>query len=176
MTLSIAECADLWTQANILRSNSESFRWRVASTALAVFGTDSTMKLAAALDGSVDTVHNLAKAQRLYLYLYGWNEQKAILARSIYGYVRFAEVWTKHARYEFSPAECLEFLISDLSNGAMSAEIENAHNPEPEWKRRILDPKFTLKITKIATEPDADQPIEVTQLAKELAAWIERLK
>lgn len=175
MSLTIAECADLWTQANILKNDSESFRWAVASTALEVFGTARTLELANALDGSVDTVHNLAKAQRLYTYLYEWNAQKAILARAIYGYVRFAEVWTKHMRYEFSPSECLEFLISDLSNGAMSATIENIHNPEPEWYRAATDSKFTKKLKRFAESVDTDQPARLTRLAAAMLATIERI-
>jgi hypothetical protein len=175
MTLTIAECGAFWTDANRLKNDSERFRWECAPTALEVFGTARTLDMANALDGSVDTVHNLAKAQRLYLYLYGWDEQKAILARSIYGYVRFSEVWTKHMRYEFSPAECLEFLVSDLSNGAMSATIEDIHNPEPEWYRAATDSKFTKKLKRFAESVDGDQPARLTRLARLMLATIERI-
>lgn len=176
MTLTIPECGAAWADAERLRGDSEGKRWEVAPTALEVYGTSGTARLAAVLDGSVDTVSNLAKAQRLYLYLCSWDEQKANLARAIYGYLRFAEVWQKHSRYEFSPAECLEYLMAKLGNDALGAEIENHHNPQPEWKRRIVDAKFVRKIERIATEPDPDQPIAITRAARFLAARIERLK
>lgn len=171
--LTIAECAEHWRDAERARNRSELLRWDCAPTALASSGTSRAQQMADALGVDVTTVHNLAKAQMLYLYLYEWNAQKAILARAIYSYIRFEAVWRKHFRYEIAPSVCLEFLNSNLSNDGMEAQMENIFNPAPEWMRRLGNKQARSWLAKIATEPDKDQPAKITRCAAVLNRWIE---
>ncbi len=173
MTLSIRECGEAWREAVRLTSESFGSQWKCAPTALEVYGGSGTQELAEALDGSVDTVHNLAKAQRLYLYLYDWDAQKAILARAIHSYVRFAQVWAKHSRYELSPADCLAYLNNGLSGDALDAQIENDNNPAPEWMRRLENVKSLKWLERIASEPALEQSPKITRAAKLLKGRIE---
>ena len=174
MTLSIAECAAKWTEAEVSRSHSEACRWDCAPTALASSGTARAQQMADALGVDVTTVHNLAKAESMYLYLYSWDAQKAILARAIHSYIRFEAVWRKYARYELSPVECLEYLNADLSNDAMEAQIEDIHNPRPSFQRRYEDKRFIKKLGDIATEPSPEQPWLITRIAAIFKRAIER--
>ena len=174
MTLSIPECAEHWRDAERARSRSESLRWDCAPTALASSGTSRAQQMADALGVDITTVHNLAKAEMLYLYLYEWDPRKAILARAIYSYIRFEAVWRKHARYELSPADCLEFLNSGLSNDAMEMQIEDIHDPAPEWMRKITGKKFNETMEKLAHPVDENQPEFVTRLAALWLRFIER--
>lgn len=173
MTLTIAECGALWKEAVRLTNDSEAFRWGCAPTALSVYGTTGTQELANALDGSVDTVHNLAKAQRMYEYLHYGYPDVADWLRSNYGYVRFAAMWTKHEKYEIAPYDCIEFLKTDTSKDGMEALVEEIHNPIPEWRRRFENRPARKWLSKIATEPDADQHPSITWTARMLARALE---
>lgn len=174
MTLTIAECAAKWTEAEVSRSNSESCRWDCAPTALASSGTVRAQQMADALGVDVTTVHNLAKAQMMFEYLMNWHPTMALQAQAKYSYIRFEALFRKHKKYEMHPVDCFEFLDSDLSNDAMEAQIESIHNPDPEWKRRLFGNKQGRSwLAKIATEPDSDQPSRITRAAKVLNRWIE---
>lgn len=173
MTLSIAECAAVWNEADRHTSYSERRRWDCAPTALESSGTARAQQMADALGVDVTTVHNLAKAEMLYLYIADTMPKAADYLRNKHSYIRFAEMWTKHDRYELSPVDCAMFLESDLSIDAMCAHVENIHNPAPEWRRRFGNKQARSWLAKIATEPDADQPSRITRAAKVLNRWIE---
>ena len=171
--LSISECADLWSKANVLQSDSDRRRWDCAPTALASSGTSRAQAMADALGVDVTTVHNLAKAQMMYLYLAGTIPMAADYLRDQHSYIRFAEMWKKHDRYELSPGDCAMFLESDLSIDAMCAHVENMHNPVPEYLRRLNNKQGRSWLEKIATEPDTDQPAKVTRAARLFKGRIE---
>jgi hypothetical protein len=56
--------------------------------------------------------------------------------RKDYGYSRFYDLYKEWCRYEFAPDICIDHLRSDLSNVAMVMQIEDVHDPRPEWERK----------------------------------------
>jgi hypothetical protein len=94
-----------------------------------------------------DTATKLRGAWIMLTFLRQYEPAKARQLRHEYGYSRFYEVYKKWQAYEMSPDECIEYIESDLSNTAMACQIEDMHDPKPEWERNA----FTIygKVTKL---------------------------
>ena len=84
---------------------------------------------------SDDTMTQLRGAYRMLEFIRQYYPVKARELRKRYGYSRFYELYKEWCRFEFAPDICIEHLESDLSNAAMVMQVQDVHDPRPEWMR-----------------------------------------
>ena len=96
---------------------------------------------------SEDTMTQLRGAYRMLEFIRQYYPAKARELRKRYGYSRFYDLYKEWSRYELAPDICIEHLESDLSNAAMVMQVQDVHDPRPEWMRNA----FTIygKISKL---------------------------
>lgn len=133
----------------------------IAATVVGKYGRGLTRRIAENIGRSPDTVEHMAAAYAIYASLRARDARRAREARRKYGYLRFFELGVKWTRYEFDTADAFEYLESGLSTAAMGAQIEDVHNPVPEWRRRFFGTsRAVLKLV------DDDAPEEVRGWAR----------
>lgn len=86
--------------------------------------------------GSDDTMTQLRGAWYMYRFIRHYYPQKVRELRKRYGYSRFYDLYKEWQRFELAPDICIEHLESDLSNAAMVMQVQDAHDPLPEWQRK----------------------------------------
>ena len=84
---------------------------------------------------SEDTMTQLRGAYRMLEFIRQYYPAKARELRKRYGYSRFYDLYKEWCRFELAPDICIEHLESDLSNAAMVMQVQDAHDPRPEWMR-----------------------------------------
>ena len=85
--------------------------------------------------GSDDTMTQLRGAWYMYRFIRQYYPAKARELRKRYGYSRFYDLYKEWQRFELAPDICIEHLESDLSNAAMVMQVQDVHDPRPEWMR-----------------------------------------
>ena len=84
---------------------------------------------------SDDTMTQLRGAYRMLEFIRQYYPAKARKLRKRYGYSRFYDLYKEWQRFELAPDICIEHLESDLSNAAMVMQVQDVHDPRPEWMR-----------------------------------------
>ena len=84
---------------------------------------------------SEDTMTQLRGAYRMLEFIRQYYPAKARELRKRYGYSRFYDLYKEWQRFELAPDICIEHLESDLSNAAMVMQVQDIHDPRPEWMR-----------------------------------------
>ena len=84
---------------------------------------------------SDDTMTQLRGAYRMLEFIRQYYPVKARELRKRYGYSRFYDLYKEWQRFELAPDICIEHLESDLSNAAMVMQVQDVHDPRPEWMR-----------------------------------------
>lgn len=84
---------------------------------------------------SDDTMTQLRGAWYMYRFIRQYYPAKARELRKRYGYSRFYDLYKEWQRFELAPDICIEHLESDLSNAAMVMQVQDVHDPRPEWMR-----------------------------------------
>jgi hypothetical protein len=84
---------------------------------------------------SEDTMTQLRGAWRMLEFIRQYYPAKARELRKKYGYSRFYDLYKEWQRFELAPDICIEHLESDLSNVAMVMQVQDVHDPRPEWMR-----------------------------------------
>ena len=84
---------------------------------------------------SEDTMTQLRGAYRMLEFIRQYYPAKARELRKRYGYSRFYDLYKEWQRFELAPDICIEHLESDLSNAAMVMQVQDVHDPRPEWMR-----------------------------------------
>ena len=85
---------------------------------------------------SDDTMTQLRGAYRMLEFIRQYYPAKARELRKRYGYSRFYDLYKEWQRFELAPDICIEHLESDLSNAAMVMQVQDVHDPLPEWQRK----------------------------------------
>jgi len=101
---------------------------------------------------SQDTRDKLSAAWMVYETIRAHDAQKARTLRKRYGYRRFLDAGAMMARYDITPLEVAEHIESQLSNAAMQHAMIDAHDPQPEWWRKLYS--VNAMAEKIATAYD----------------------
>lgn len=103
-----------------------------------------------------DTMTQLRGAWRMLEFIREYYPAKARELRKRYGYSRFYDLYKEWTRYELAPDICIEHLESDLSNAAMVMQVQDVHDPRPEWMRnaQTIYNKLT-KITEVSYDGEA---------------------
>ena len=106
-------------------TNARAKQWLVA-----MIVTDRAVRV-----GSDDTMTQLRGAWYMYRFIRQYYPVKARELRKRYGYSRFYDLYKEWSRFELAPDICIEHLESDLSNAGMVMQVQDVHDPRPEWMR-----------------------------------------
>ena len=106
--------------------------------------------------GSDDTMTQLRGAWYMYRFIRQYYPAKARELRKRYGYSRFYDLYKEWQRFELAPDICIEHLESDLSNAAMVMQVQDVHDPRPEWMRgaQMIYNKV-VKLTEVSYDGEA---------------------
>jgi hypothetical protein len=118
-----------------------------------------------------DTMTKLRGAWAMLDFIRQYYPVEARQLRKEYGYSRFYDLYKEWCRYEFAPDICIDHLRSDLSNAGMVMQIEDVHDPRPEWERKGYGMYKTIgKFVEVSY----DAPEWFTTWAKETRELFER--
>lgn len=165
--------ATAWKQSEVNKSHARLNEWATAYAASKVVGkyNGGTAAISAQIGTSDDTVERLAAAWVIFDILRHTDAQRARKNRRVHSYGRFLSLGVLWKRYEFDALSAFDYLESGLKIAAMEMQIEDEHNPLPEWHRRGINIYGLLQ--KLVT--DVDLPADILETAEELKRKLARL-
>ena len=115
--------------------NKAEANWTSAQAKQWLVAMITTLKRIRVNSVSQDTETQLRGAWYMYTFIRYYDPRKARELRKRYGYSRFYDLYKEWQRFELAPDICIEHLESDLSNAAMVMQVQDVHDPRPEWMR-----------------------------------------
>ena len=140
-----------WTQATMNEQTAMRQRWLVA---LIVSKKADTCRL---LNISQDTKDQLRAAWAIYATIRAQDARRARELRIRHSYRRFVELGRLWLKYEFGVDDMAAYLDSEMSIAATVMQIEDIHNPLPEWQRKAINVCRWAQV--IATSYDAPDDV-----------------
>ena len=105
---------------------------------------------------SEDTMTQLRGAYLMFEFIRHYYPAKARELRKRYGYSRFYDLYKEWRRFELAPDICIEHLESNLSNAAMVMQVQDVHDPLPEWRRNAQTIyNKVVKLTEVSYDGEA---------------------